>query len=167
MTEESAEEEWSKWSRLTAVTLDEASIERSSPDIEHERAVAIFDLLDENHFEPVGDEVGGPYHLAIAVVEKRLHFTVTREDGTSVVTHVLSLGPFRKILKDYFLICESYYAAIRTATPSQIEAIDMGRRGVHDEGSEVLAERLKGKIAVDHKTARRLFTLICALYRKG
>ncbi|PTW62063.1 uncharacterized protein (UPF0262 family) [Breoghania corrubedonensis] len=167
MTEECAQEERQERARLSEVRLDETSIERSSPDIEHERAVAIFDLIDDNYFEPVGDEAGGPYHLTLAVIEKRLHFTVTRENGDAVVTHVLSLGPFRRILKDYFLICESYYAAIRTATPSQIEAIDMGRRGVHDEGSVLLAERLTGKIEVNHQTARRLFTLICALYRKG
>ena len=167
MSEDCAQDERQTRARLTAVTLDETSIERSSPDIEHERAVAIFDLIAENSFEPIGDEAGGPYHLSLAVVEKRLHLVVTRENGDLVVTHVLSLGPLRRILKDYFLICESYYAAIRTATPSQIEAIDMGRRGVHNEGSELLSERLKGKIELDHQTARRLFTLICALYRKG
>ncbi|WP_321345911.1 UPF0262 family protein [Breoghania sp.] len=161
------ETEQSEKARITKVTLDESSIERSSADIEHERAVAIFDLLADNYFQPIGDDVGGPYHLNIAVIEKRLHLTITRENGDDVVLHVLALGPLRKILKDYFLICETYYAAIRTATPSQIEAIDMGRRGVHNEASDLLAERLKGKISVDHTTARRLFTLICALYKKG
>jgi uncharacterized protein (UPF0262 family) len=152
--------------RLVTVTLDEASIGRAHPDVEHERAIAIYDLIEENSFGPVGDE-GGPYVLRIALVEQRLVFHVTREDGTRVVTHMLSLTPFRRVVKDYFLICESYYAAIKTEAPSRIEAIDMGRRGLHDEGSRLLIERLKDKIHVDFDTARRLFTLICALHWKG
>ncbi|WP_248304641.1 UPF0262 family protein [Breoghania sp. L-A4] len=152
--------------RLIAIDLDETSIERSTPDIEHERAVAIYDLLADNQFEPAGD-TGGPYRLKIAVVEKKLVFAVERESGEPVVTHILSLGPFRRIVKDYFLICESYFEAIKTATPSQIEAIDMGRRGVHNDGSQLLVERLEGKITVDFDTARRLFTLVCALHWKG
>jgi uncharacterized protein (UPF0262 family) len=152
--------------RLVAVTLDEASIGRASRDVEHERAVAIYDLLENNRFEPVA-HAGGPYALKIALVEKRLVFEVTLADGTPVIAHVLSLTPFRKVVRDYFLVCDSYYAAIRTATPGQIEAIDMGRRGLHDEGSALLQERLKGKIEVDFDTARRLFTLVCALHWKG
>jgi uncharacterized protein (UPF0262 family) len=152
--------------RLVNVTLDEASIGRANPDVEHERAVAIYDLLEENRFEPVGDE-GGPYALRIALAENRLVFEVTREDGTSVITHLLSLTPFRRVVKDYFLICESYYAAIKIESPSRIEAIDMGRRGLHNDGSTLLMERLKDKIDVDFDTARRLFTLICALHWKG
>lgn len=152
--------------RLVAVELDEASIVRSTPDIEHERAVAIYDLIEENEFEPNGDD-GGPYRLKLSLVEKRLVFLVEREEGDPVVTHILSLTPLRKVVKDYFLICESYFEAIRTATPSQIEAIDMGRRGVHNEGSRILMERLEGKIRVDMQTARRLFTLVCALHWKG
>jgi len=152
--------------RLVAVTLDEASIGRSNPDIEHERAVAIYDLIDENVFAPLGDD-GGPYALRLAIAENRLVFDITRADGAPVVTHMLSLTPFRRIVKDYFLICESYYQAIRTATPSQIEAIDMGRRGLHNDGSQILMERLASKVEVDFDTARRLFTLICVLHWKG
>lgn len=152
--------------RLVAVELDEGSILRSTPDVEHERAVAIYDLIEENEFEPLGD-AGGPYRLRLSLVEKRLVFLVEREEGDPVVTHILSLTPLRKVVKDYFLICESYFEAIRTATPSQIEAIDMGRRGVHNEGSRILMERLEGKIRVDMQTARRLFTLVCALHWKG
>ena len=151
---------------LVAVTLDEASIGRSSADIEHERAVAIYDLIEQNAFAPV-DHDGGPYALQLGVAENRLVFDVRLADGTPVIAHMLSLTPFRRIVKDYFLICDSYYKAIRTATPSQIEAIDMGRRGLHNEGSELLMERLDGKIALDLDTARRLFTLVCVLHWKG
>jgi len=132
--------------RLVAVTLDEASIGRSSADIDHD---------------------GGPYALQLGVAENRLVFDVRLADGTPVIAHMLSLTPFRSIVKDYFLICDSYYKAIRTSTPSQIEAIDMGRRGLHDEGSRVLMERLKDKIEVDFDTARRLFTLLSVLHWKG
>ncbi|ORE93019.1 hypothetical protein ATO13_14595 [Stappia sp. 22II-S9-Z10] len=152
--------------RLIAITLDEASIDRGSPDVEHERAVAVYDLLEENVFRPAG--VGeGPYRLVLSIQENRLVFTIQSEAGDHLMSHLLSLTPLRKVVKDYFLICESYFSAIRTAAPAQIEAIDMGRRGVHDEGSRLLAERLAGKIEVDHDTARRLFTLICALHFKG
>lgn len=152
--------------RLVNVTLDEASIGRANPDVEHERAVAIYDLIEENRFEPLGDN-GGPYALKIALVENRLVLEVTREDGSPVVTHILSLTPFRRVVKDYFMVCESYYAAIKTEPPSRIEAIDMGRRALHNEGSTLLMERLKDKVDVDFDTARRLFTLICALHWKG
>src|SRR5215510_326417 len=152
--------------RLVAVTLDESSIGRSTPDIEHERAVAIYDLIEQNMFAPVGHD-GGPYALNLGITENRLNFDVRLADGVPVVAHLLSLTPLRKIVKDYFLICDSYYAAIRTATPDKIEAIDMGRRGLHDEGSRTLQERLDGKVAVDFQTARRLFTLICVLHWKG
>jgi uncharacterized protein (UPF0262 family) len=153
-------------SRLIDVVLDE-TIGRATPDIEHERAVAIYDLVEENSFQPVGDANGGPYKLKLSLVDARLVFAVTREDDAAVITHILSLSPFRRVIKDYFLICESYYEAIRTSTPSQIEAIDMGRRGIHNEGSETLRERLAGKIDVDFDTARRLFTLICVLHWRG
>ena len=153
--------------RLCAVTLDGASIGRSNIDVEHERAVAIYDLIEENSFSPIGDAAPGPYCLSISLGEGRLVLDVTREDGAPVVQHHLSLSPLRKVVRDYFLVCESYYSAIRTASPSQIEAIDMGRRGLHNEGSELLRERLKDKIALDHTTARRLFTLVCALHWKG
>ena len=152
--------------RLCKITLDEGSIGRSSPDIEHERAVAIYDLLEDNSFAPL-DHEGGPYALHLSIQESRLVFDVRREDGTPLTAHLLSLTPFRRIVKDYFLICDSYYKAIRTSTPSQIEAIDMGRRGLHNEGSELLMERLKEKIEIDFDTARRLFTLICVLHWKG
>ena len=152
--------------RLVKITLDEGSIGRSSQDIEHERAVAIYDLIEDNSFAPV-DHDDGPYALHLSITENRLVFDIRREDGTPLMAHLLSLTPFRKIVKDYFMICDSYYKAIRTATPSQIEAIDMGRRGLHNEGSELLQERLKEKIAVDFDTARRLFTLICVLHWKG
>lgn len=152
--------------RLIDVELDE-SIGRSTPDVEHERAVAIFDLIEDNNFHPVSDDAGGPYKLKLSLADSRLVFSISREDGAAVVTHILSLTPFRRIVKDYFLICESYYEAIRTSTPSQIEAIDMGRRGLHNEGSQTLMDRLSGKIEVDFDTARRLFTLVCVLHWRG
>ena len=152
--------------RLVKVTLDEASIGRSSREIEHERAVAIYDLLEENSFAPVG-HVGGPYALMLAITGNRLVFDVRLADGTPMIAHHLSLSPLRRIVKDYFMICESYYQAIRTSSPSQIEAIDMGRRALHNEGSELLIQRLQGKIEIDADTARRLFTLITVLHWKG
>jgi len=152
--------------RLVKITLDEGSIGRSGPDIEHERAVAIYDLIEENMFAPA-DHDGGPYALQLSIAENRLVFDIREEDGTPVMAHFLSLTPLRRIVKDYFLVCDSYYKAIRTATPTQIEAIDMGRRGLHNEGSELLRERLKEKIEIDFDTARRLFTLICVLHWKG
>lgn len=151
--------------RLSDVVLD-ASIGRSTPDVEHERAVAIFDLVEENSFEPVG-HTGGPYRLSLSLAQTRLIFEIATDGGENVATHILSLTPLRRIIKDYFLICEAYYEAIRTSTPSRIEAIDMGRRGMHNEGSQALMARLDGKITVDLGTARRLFTLICVLYRRG
>lgn len=150
-------------SRLVDVELDE-SIGRSTPDVEHERAVAIFDLIDENFFSAAGDKRGGPYKLKISMIEGRLVFAVSHEDDSPVITHILSLTPFRRVIRDYYMICESYYEAIRHSTPSQIEAIDMGRRGLHNEGSQTLMDRLSGKIEVDFDTARRLFTLVCVLH---
>ena len=152
--------------RLIKVLLDEASIGPGNRDVEHERAVAIYDLVEDNAFAPVGHDCG-PYCLRIQVADNRLIFDIRTEDDRPVVAHHLSLSPFRRIVKDYFLVCESYYQAIRTASPSQIEAIDMGRRGLHNEGSELLLERLKDKIALDFDTARRLFTLITVLHWKG
>lgn len=152
--------------RIAAVTLDEESIGRSGPDIEHERAIAIYDLVEQNVFAPEGAS-GGPYTLHLGITGNRLMFDIRREDGTPVVAHLLSLTPFRRIVKDYFMICDSYYHAIRTSTPERIEAIDMGRRGIHDEGSRTLMERLDGKVRVDFETARRLFTLISVLHWKG
>ena len=153
-------------SKLVAINLDEASIGRGSANIEQEREVAIFDILESNKFELEGRD-DGPYVLNLAIVEDRLVFAVRQESGDDDFTVVLSLTPLRRIMKDYFIVCESYYQAIRSAPPSRIQAIDMGRRRLHDEGSHVLVERLKGKITVDGDTARRLFTLICALHWKG
>lgn len=152
--------------RLSAVVLDAASIGRGSPDQEHERRVAIFDLVDDSVFGVPG-HAGGPYRLHVAMRDARLVFDVHGSDDTLVVTHILSLSPLRSILRDYRLICDSYYAAIRTATPSQIEAIDMGRKGLHDEAAELLSTRLAGKVEADAATLRRLFTLIAALHWKG
>ena len=152
--------------RLVAVNLDEETIGRSNPDIEHERQVAIYDLLERNSFAPAGHD-GGPYVLNLSITGSRLAFDIRQQDGKPVVAHLLSLSPLRRIVKDYYTICDSYYQAIRTATPDKIEAIDMGRRGIHNEGSRILMERLKGKVKVDVDTARRLFTLICVLHWKG
>ena len=152
--------------RIVNITLDEKSIERRNNDIEHERAVAIYDLLENNYFAPAGD-FWGPYKLHISIEENRLVFDIHAADDTPLEQVVLPLRLFRQIVKDYFLLCESYYSAIKTASPSRIEALDMGRRGLHDEGSELLRERLKGKIDVDFDTARRLFTLICVLHIRG
>ncbi len=152
--------------RLVAVTLDENSIGRSNPDVEHERAVAIYDLLEENTFAPNGGE-DGPFALHLSITGSRLVFDIKRADGAPVMAHLLSLSPLRRIVKDYFTVCDSYYAAIRTATPDRIEALDMGRRALHDEGSGILMERLKRKVSIDFDTARRLFTLICVLHWKG
>lgn len=152
--------------RISAVMLDEESIGRSGPDIEHERAIAIYDLIEENLFAPVG-AAGGPYTLRLGITGNRLMFDIRTEADEPVVAHLLSLSPFRRIVKDYFMICDSYYQAIRTAAPDRIEAIDMGRRGIHDEGSRTLMERLEGKVRIDFETARRLFTLISVLHWKG
>jgi uncharacterized protein (UPF0262 family) len=152
--------------RLVKVSLDDASMAAASRDAEHERAVAIYDLIEENSFAPLGHD-GGPYCLALQLVENRLVFDIRTEDDAPVIAHHLSLSPFRRLVKDYFLVCESYYQAIRTSTPSQIEAIDMGRRALHNEGSELLQERLKDKITLDFDTARRLFTLLTVLHWKG
>jgi len=154
-------------SRLVEVTLDEGSIGRNSTDVEHEREVAIFDLLERNTFALEGHENDGPYTLHLSLADNRLVFTVGDTNRNPIVHVMLSLSPFRRLVKDYFLMCESYYNAIKTAPPSRIEAIDMGRRGLHDEGSQLLMERLRGKIQIDKATARRLFTLICALHWKG
>lgn len=152
--------------RLVEISLDDASIGKATPDIEHERAVAIFDIIEENSFQPCGDE-SGPYKLVLSVVDAKLVFDISGDNGERVIMHVLSLSPFKKIIKDYFLICESYYEAIRSSSPQQIEAIDMGRRGIHNEGSQTLSDRLDGKIDIDFDTARRLFTLICVLHWRG
>jgi uncharacterized protein (UPF0262 family) len=152
--------------RLIAVDLHASLRSVPSADAEHERKVAIYDLIAENSFLVLGADEG-PYHLYLAISEGRLIFDIfnAREERCSTIG--LSLSPFRRIVKDYFLICESYYKAIKTATPSQIETIDMARRGIHNEGSELLKERLKGKVDLDFDTARRIFTLVCALHWRG
>ena len=152
--------------RIVHIALDEKTMVRRTPEVEHERQVAIFDLLEENAFSPVGVS-DGPYHLHLAVQENRLMFDVRDASDKKLRDIILSLTPFRTIVKDYFMICESYYDAIKKLSPSQIEALDMGRRGLHNEGSELLRERLAGKIEIDFDTARRLFTLICVLHIRG
>lgn len=152
--------------RLSEIVLDANSLGRTTPDVEHERRVAVFDLLESNYFA-LADGRPGPYRLTLAVAENRLVFSVAGSQGDHLTTFMLSLSPLRRVVKDYFLVCENYYAAIRTAPPSRIEALDMGRRAVHDEGCRLLMQRLDGKITVDFDTARRLFTLICALHWKG
>ena len=149
--------------RLIGVDIDDETLGASGPDAEHERRVAIFDLLESNSFKVIGQDEG-PYQLNLSKAERRLVFAIRTEAGEDVHTFILSLGPFRGVIRDYFMICDSYYDAIRTQSPHQIEAIDMARRGIHNEGSELLAERLEGKIEVDFSTSRRLFTLICALH---
>ena len=152
--------------RLVAVTLDEGSIGRGNPDQEHERAIAIYDIVESNSFA-IPEYDSGPYTLHLGIVEKKLAFEVKAADGAGCLTHYLSLTPLKRAIKDYELICDSYYKAIRSASPAQIEAIDMGRRGLHNEASELLVQRLDGKVTIDFDTARRLFTLIYALHRKG
>jgi uncharacterized protein (UPF0262 family) len=149
--------------RIARITLDERTVVRRSEEVEHERAVAISDLLAENSFAPVAAGAG-PFHLHLAVEENRLALDIRDVKDKPIERVLLPLAAFRKIVKDYFLVCESYYTAIRTANPSRIEAIDMGRRGLHDEGSELLRERLADRVAVDFNTARRLFTLLCVLH---
>jgi uncharacterized protein (UPF0262 family) len=154
--------------RLVNITLDEHSVVRRNADIEHERKVAIFDLLDSNLFGLIGDDKSGPYSLHLSIEENRLIFDIRSEDDVTTLERLpLPIISFRRIVKDYFHICESYFTAIKTATPSKIEAIDMGRRGLHNEGAELLHERLTGKINTDFETARRLFTLICVLHVRG
>lgn len=152
--------------RLIEISLDERKFARRSAEVEHERAIAIYDLLEENYFEPVGCGEG-PYRLRLSMEDNRLIFDIRDEKDETLGRVPLPLVPFRRIVKEYFLICESYYDAIKHAAPSRIEAIDMGRRGLHNDGSELLRERLKGKIAIDHNTARRLFTLLCVLHIRG
>ncbi len=152
--------------RIIDVTLDEQSFVRRNPDVDHERRVAIFDLLQENSFVLV-DGLAGPYRVHVSVREARLVFEVRSEDEQEVGSIVLALTPFRRIIREYFLICESYYDAIKSATPSSIEAIDMGRRGLHDEGAQLLRTHLASKVKVDEATSRRLFTLICVLHFRG
>jgi uncharacterized protein (UPF0262 family) len=157
--------------RLCEVTLDETGLAPPTPEIEQERRVAIFDLVEENRFAlPPRDgraPPSGPYRLALSIRDRRLVFELESEEGEKAAAFHLSLTPFNQVVKDYFQICESYFDAVKRLPPSQIEAIDMGRRGIHNEGSRILLERLDGKVATDMATARRLFTLICVLHFKG
>lgn len=151
--------------RIIKIDLDERSLARATADIEYERKIAIYDMLEDNSFEPVGAGQG-PFELFLSIVERRLMFEVRKEGGEIIGAIHLSLMPLRKIIKDYFLLCESYHEAIRNAAPAQIETVDMARRSMHNEGSEILQERLKDKIIIDHNTARRLFTLICSFHMR-
>lgn len=154
--------------RLTRIEIDDSGLAAPTPEIEQERKVAVFDLLEDNSFalpERSGKRPPvGPYHLALSIRDRRLVFAITTESGAPAAEFHLSLGPFRQVVKDYFQVCESYFDAVKTLPPGQIETIDMARRGIHNEGSRVLQERLEGKAVVDADTARRLFTLICVLH---
>jgi uncharacterized protein (UPF0262 family) len=152
--------------RLAAVDLDESIGMGLTADAEHERRIAIYDLIEDNRFTVIGQD-SGPYRLMLSAADNRILFDIHSEKEERVALIGLSMSPFRRLVKDYFLICESYFKAIRNASPSQIETIDMARRGLHNEGSELLVERLNGKIETDAQTARRLFTLLCVLHWRG
>lgn len=149
--------------RIVGITLDDRTVVRRSPEVEHEVNVAVYDILENNRFRPVGDFTG-PYRVHLSIEERRRLVFEVKDDGGGDARLMLPLVPFRRIVRDYFQICESYYDAIKRLTPSQIETIDMARRALHDEGAATLSERLQGKIEVDEETARRLFTLICVLH---
>ncbi len=160
--------------RIIDVTLDEATIIWRNADVEQERRIAIFDLLEANYFRPLrhmeadGEHpYGGPYRLAISVEEGRLILAIARQDGVPHESIILGLGRFRRPIREYFAICDSYFQAIRTSTANQIETVDMARRAVHNEAAQQLIARLDGKVELDFDTARRLFTLICVLHIKG
>lgn len=151
---------------IVELHIDQDSLPATSPEMQHERRVAVFDLLEENQFRPL-ESPSGPYIVNIALEDgSRLVFDVNRSNGSDRGRFTMSLSPFRRIIKDYFMICESYHNAIRTATSAQIEAIDMGRRGLHNEGSRLLTDSLRNSIDVEFNTSRRLFTLICSLHRR-
>lgn len=152
---------------IAGIYLDEKYTVRRRPEVEHEQAVAIYDLLEENYFEPAGG-LSGPYSVHLRIEENRVAFDVRGDDDSQTLSTItLPLSPFRRIVKDYFMICESYYDAIKKATPAQIETIDMARRGLHNEGSEQLRTLLADKVKIDENTARRLFTLVCVLHIRG
>ncbi|MBK5926102.1 UPF0262 family protein [Rhodobaculum claviforme] len=157
--------------RICHIEIDDSALPAPTPEIEQERRVAVFDLLEDNSFTLPGRDgrpaPAGPYRLGLAIRERRLVMEVATEAGAPVTALHLSLGPFRQVVKDYWQICGSYYSAVKTLPPSQIEAIDMARRGIHNEGARLLQERLEGKVALDIDTARRLFTLICVLHHGG
>ena len=150
--------------KLSSIEVDAATLPAATAEIEHQRRVAIFDLIEQNSFTPEGAE-GGPYALRLSSQDNRLAFDISGPDFAR--THVLSLSPMKTVIRDYALICESYYEALRGSSPSQIESVDMGRRGLHNEGAELLRARLEGKVEIDKETARRLFTLVCAVYRRS
>jgi len=152
--------------RIAQIHLDSGSIVRWSREVEHERQVAVFDLLERNAFALEGG-FAGPYRVELSLRDANLVFAIEAESGAEATELVLPMRPFRRLIKDYFLICNSYFEAIRKASPSRIEAIDMGRRGLHNEGAEKLADALAGKVRVDDETARRLFTLVCVLHVRG
>ncbi len=152
--------------RLESVTLEDKNSDGYGREVEHERQIALYDLIQSNVFHPVGSQ-GGPYNLVLGVEQNRLVFNIKLLDGTRHGTLILSLTPFRKVIKEYFAVCDSYFKAIPNQPSARIEALDMGRRGLHDEGAQILMERMQGKIDVDFDTARRLFTLICVLHLKG
>lgn len=148
--------------RIAGIALDERTVVRRSPDVEHERKIAIYDLLQENHFVPAGD-LRGPYHMRLGIEDGQL--VLNLQDKDSQLHRIdLALAPFRRIVKDYFIVCESYYDAIKKASRAKIEAIDSGRRGLHDEAADLLQDRLRGSVELDRNTARRLFTLLCVLH---
>lgn len=149
--------------RIANINLDETSVIRLSPQVDHERKVAIFDLLEDNCFDPVG-LISGPYSVILMIEDNRLVFDVRSVNDEKLGQFNLPVGTFRRIVKDYFMVCDSYYEAIKRSSPSQIEAIDMGRRGLHNEGADILKEKLAEKVTIDETTARRLFTLVCVLH---
>lgn len=151
--------------RIANINIEELEQIRLKPEVEHERKVAVFDLLEENYFAPVGEE-NGPFDVGLSIEDgKRLVLSVAKEGSLEPFSTIkVPLGSLRKIIKDYFLVCDSYFKAIKTASPAQIEAIDMGRRGLHNEGSTILRDRLEEKVRIDHDTARRIFTLVCVLH---
>lgn len=149
--------------RIAEIFLDERSVISRSPQVDHERKVAIYDLIEENHFQPSGD-FSGPFNLHLSIAENRMIFDVRDGDDKELTRFTQPISPLRSIVKDYFMVCDSYFKAIKSSSPSQIEAIDMGRRGLHNEGADILKERLAEKVEIDTDTARRLFTLVCVLH---
>ena len=159
-----ADETAARHNRLVKIELDEAVTPRRSAEAEHERAIAIYDLLEENQFDLVGQK--GPFHLYLRSEGRHIRFDVCNESDVSLGQFFMAMGPLRRVMRDYFQVCDTYFDAIRTKSPSQIQTIDMGRRALHNEGSELLQARLNGKVETDFDTARRLFTLICVLQSK-
>jgi len=152
--------------RLVRIELDEAAVPRRSAEAEHERAIAIYDILEDNRLALVdqdGAYLAGPFHLYLRAEGRHIRFDIRNDADRELNQFYMALGPLRRVMRDYFHVCDTYYEAIRTKTPSQIQAIDMGRRALHNEGAEILRSRLDGRVATDEMTSRRLFTLICVL----